>query len=55
MMEYVGVFALFAACTLVGTIVLPLLSVTDIAILYLAASHWRRRAYGAVRRCSPRS
>jgi two-component system sensor histidine kinase KdpD len=37
MMEYVGVFALLAACTLVGTIVLPLLSVTDIAMLFLAA------------------
>jgi two-component system sensor histidine kinase KdpD len=37
MMEYVGVLALLAACTLVGTIVLPLLSVTDIAMLFLAA------------------
>jgi two-component system sensor histidine kinase KdpD len=37
MMEYVGVFALLAACTLVGTIVLSLLSVTDIAMLFLAA------------------
>lgn len=49
MMEYVGVFALLAACTLVGTIVLPLLSVTDIAMLYLAgvalaASRVRRGA-----------
>jgi two-component system, OmpR family, sensor histidine kinase KdpD len=37
MMEYFGVLALLAACTLVGTIVLPLLSVTDIAMLFLAA------------------
>ena len=37
MMEYVGVFALLAACTVVGTLVLPLLSVTDIAMLFLAA------------------
>jgi len=36
-MEYVGVLALLAMCTLVGTIVLPLLSVTDIAMLFLAA------------------
>jgi two-component system sensor histidine kinase KdpD len=49
MMEYVGVFALLALCTLVGTIVLPLLSVTDIAMLFLAgvalaASRVRRGA-----------
>jgi two-component system, OmpR family, sensor histidine kinase KdpD len=37
MIEYFGVVALLAACTLVGTIVLPLLSVTDIAMLFLAA------------------
>ena len=37
MMEYVSVFALLAACTLVGTVVLPLLSVTDVAMLFLAA------------------
>ena len=37
MMEYVGVFALLAACALVGTVVLPLLSVTDVAMLFLAA------------------
>lgn len=37
MMEYVAVLALLAVCTLVGTIVLPLLSVTDIAMLFLAA------------------
>jgi len=48
-MEYVGVFALLAACTLVGTIVLPLLSVTDIAMLFLvtvglAAARVRRGA-----------
>ncbi len=48
-MEYVGVLALLVACTLVGTIVLPLLSVTDIAMLFLAvvalaASRVRRGA-----------
>ena len=37
MMQYLGVTALFAACTLFGTIVLSLLSVTDIAMLFLAA------------------
>ena len=37
MMQYVGVTALLAACTLLGTIVLSLLSVTDIAMLFLAA------------------
>lgn len=37
MMEYLGVTALLAACTLLGTIVLSLLSVTDIAMLFLAA------------------
>ena len=37
MMEYLGVMALLAACTLLGTILLPLLSVTDIAMLFLAA------------------
>jgi two-component system sensor histidine kinase KdpD len=37
MMEYVAVLALLAACTLIGTVVLPLLSVTDIAMLFLAA------------------
>ena len=37
MMEYLMVAALLAACTLLGTILLPLLSVTDIAMLFLAA------------------
>ena len=37
MMQYLGVTALLAACTLLGTIVLSLLSVTDIAMLFLAA------------------
>lgn len=37
MMEYVAVVALLAVCTLVGTLVLPLLSVTDIAMLFLVA------------------
>lgn len=36
-MEYVGVAALLAVCTLLGSLVLPLLSVTDIAMLFLAA------------------
>ena len=49
MMEYVGVVALLVVCTLVGTLVLPLLSVTDIAMLFLlcvalAASRVRRSA-----------
>lgn len=49
MMEYVGVVVLLALCTLVGTIVLPFLSVTDIAMLFLAcvalaASRVRRGA-----------
>ncbi len=49
MIEYVGVLALLAACTLLGTLVFPLLSVTDIAMLFLAgvalaASRVRRGA-----------
>ena len=37
MIEYLGVVALLAGCTLVGTLVFQLLSVTDIAMLFLAA------------------
>ncbi len=48
-MQYLGVTALLATCTLVGTIVLSVLSVTDIAMLFLAgvalaASRVRRGA-----------
>ncbi len=49
MIEYFGVVALLAVCTLVGTLVFPWLSVTDIAMLFLAvvalaASRVRRGA-----------
>ena len=37
MKQYLAVAAMLALCTLVGTLVLPLLSVTDIAILFLVA------------------
>lgn len=37
MIPYFVVTALLAACTVVGTIALPVLSVTDIAMLYLVA------------------
>ncbi|HKW42490.1 MAG TPA: DUF4118 domain-containing protein [Gemmatimonadales bacterium] len=37
MTEYLGVGALLALCTLVGTVLLPAFSVTDIAMLYLVA------------------
>jgi two-component system sensor histidine kinase KdpD len=38
MKQYAGVGALLAACTIVGTLILPLLSITDIAMLYLVAA-----------------
>ncbi|HVH66695.1 MAG TPA: DUF4118 domain-containing protein [Gemmatimonadales bacterium] len=37
MTEYLGVGALLALCTLIGTVLLPVFSVTDIAMLYLVA------------------
>jgi len=37
MIEYFGVAALLAGCTFVGTLLFQLLSVTDIAMLFLAA------------------
>lgn len=36
-MEYIGVTALLTACTVFGTVLLSLLSVTDVAMLFLAA------------------
>lgn len=38
MKPYAAVAALLAACTIVGTLILPLLSITDIAMLYLVAA-----------------